>query len=72
MYVEIFLFQNYIFVSPGNQVAPTSSYYGAGSSVVQFGNVQCVGNETSLLDCSYNSTAQCSSTQQAGVLCPHK
>ena len=48
-------------------IVPSLNY---SSSVVQFGNVQCVGNETSLLDCTYNSTAQCSSTQRASVLCP--
>ena len=29
-----------------------------------------MGNETTLLDCSYNISAQCTSNQQAGVLCP--
>ena len=48
-------------------IVPSLNY---SSSVVQFSDVQCVGNETSLLDCTYNSTAQCSSTQRAGVLCP--
>ena len=70
--LKYFMLELYFCIFIGNQVAPTNSYYGAGSSVVQFGNVQCVGNETSLLDCTYNSTAQCSSTQQAGVLCPRK
>ena len=29
------------------------------NSAIQFVNVQCVGNESSLLDCSYNTSLQC-------------
>ena len=51
-------------------VALKNSYYGAGSGPVQFGGVQCLGNESTLLDCSYTASAQCSGTHDAGVMCP--
>ena len=47
-----------------------NSFYGSVSGQALFGGVQCVGNETTLLDCSYNTSAQCTTNQQDGVLCP--
>ena len=35
----------------GSGVTFTNAYYGSGSGSVQFGNVQCNGNENDLLDC---------------------
>ena len=54
----------------GNQVSLRKSYYGAGSGPVQFGGVQCLGNESTLLNCFYNSSVKCSATHHAGVMCP--
>ena len=54
----------------GSMISLTKSYFGSISGPVRFGGVQCVGNESKLLDCSYNTQAQCSSFQQAGLLCP--
>ena len=54
----------------GNKVSLRNSYYGTGSGPVQFGGVQCLGNESTLLNCSYNSSVQCSGTHDAGVMCP--
>ena len=39
------------------------------NSAIQFGNVQCVGNESSLLDCSYNTSLQCPYQRSAVVEC---
>ena len=58
------------FVSVGTVAAPLNSFYGSVTGQALFGGVQCVGNETTLLDCSYNTSAQCTTNQQAGVLCP--
>ena len=51
------------------QLSFSSSRYGSGSGEV-FGSVQCVGNESSLLDCSLNTSYVCDVDSQAGVLCP--
>ena len=53
----------------GDQVALSDSYFGPGSGPVQFGDVQCVGNESSLTSCHY-ATSQCTLGSQAGVICP--
>lgn len=53
----------------GDQVALSDSYFGPGSGPVQFGDVQCVGNESSLISCHY-ATSQCTLGSQAGVICP--
>ena len=56
--------------SVGTLVDPLNSYFGSVTGQALFGGVQCLGNETTLLDCSYNTSAQCTNNQQAGVLCP--
>ena len=33
-------------------------------------NVDCVGNETSLLNCSYDSDIDCDHSSDVGVICP--
>ena len=38
--------------SVGTLVAPLNSYFGSVTGQALFGGVQCVGNETTLLDCS--------------------
>ena len=53
----------------GDHVALSDSYFGPGSGPVQFGDVQCVGNESSLTSCQY-ATSQCTLGSQAGVICP--
>ena len=32
-------------------------------------NVVCVGDEASILDCSYSTTHNCGNTEAAGVIC---
>ena len=60
----------YFVLLSGSIVAPINSYFRSTSDPIQFGNVQCVGNETNLSDCSYSTSVQCSSNQLAEVLCP--
>ena len=33
-------------------------------------NVDCVGNETTLLNCSYDSDIDCNHSSDVGVICP--
>ena len=54
----------------GSIVTPFNLYFDSISGPIQIGDVQCVGNETNLLDCSYDISAQCSGNQQAEVFCP--
>ena len=57
-------------ITTGKQIVPLNSYFGSVAGQAVFGGVQCVGNEATLLDCPYNTSTQCTSLQQAGVLCP--
>ena len=52
------------------EIALTNSYYGSSSGPVQFGSVECLGNESSLFECLYNTSIQCPSNRNAGVRCP--
>ena len=46
-----------------------SSYRDHSNSAIQFGNVQCVGNESSLFNCSYDTSLQCPHQRSAVVEC---
>ena len=43
--------------------------FGAGSGPINMDNVQCIGNETGLLNCSYLSTHNCAHFEDASVRC---
>ncbi|CAI8019969.1 Neurotrypsin [Geodia barretti] len=48
----------------------TSSFYGEGEGPIHMDNVQCLGVESSILECVYDiHTADCSHSQDVGVLC---
>ena len=51
-------------------VAVVDSFPGLSTGPFQFGSVQCMGNETSLFDCMYNTSFQCPASSFAGVMCP--
>ena len=53
-------------------VAFSNSHFGAGIGDIYLDNVGCIGNESSLLDCSYVSNAGCSHSEDAGVRCQCK
>ena len=42
---------------------------GGGSGSIVLDNVQCIGNETSLLNCSTSSVYDCEHSKNAGVRC---
>ena len=48
----------------------TGAYYGGGQGPIHLDNVDCVGNEDSILDCPYDSgTDDCTHAQDVGVVC---
>ena len=47
----------------------SQSQFGSVSSTFGMDNVQCTGNETSLLDCPHLTVDDCGSTEGAGVIC---
>uniref|UniRef100_A0A9J7Y4W7 Soluble scavenger receptor cysteine-rich domain-containing protein SSC5D n=1 Tax=Cyprinus carpio carpio TaxID=630221 RepID=A0A9J7Y4W7_CYPCA len=47
-----------------------AAYFGKGSGTVWMNNVNCFGNETTLMSCSYNATPnRCDHEKDAGVIC---
>ena len=47
----------------------THSQFGSVSSTFGMDNVQCTGNETSLLDCPHLTVDDCGTHEGAGVIC---
>ena len=47
----------------------THSQFGSVSSTFGMDNVQCTGNETSLLDCPHLTVDNCDGTEGAGAIC---
>jgi len=53
-----------------NANAYSMAYFGSGSTLIHLDDVACSGNETSLLNCSYDiHTGDCSHSEDAGVRC---
>ena len=52
--------------------AYSSAYFGQGSGPIQLDDVNCIGNETSLLNCTHLTTHNCGHQEDAGVACPGK
>lgn len=48
----------------------TDSFYGEGKGPILLDNVECLGVESTVLECVYDThTADCSHSQDAGVIC---
>ena len=45
------------------------SVFGQGSGPIHFDDVSCTGNESSLVNCTYNPTHNCNHFEDAGVIC---
>ena len=45
------------------------SQFGSVPSIFAMDNVNCIGNETSLLDCTHLTEDNCGPTEGAGVIC---
>ena len=50
-------------------LAFTSAFFGSGSGSILLDNVACSGGESSLLDCTYDSTHDCVHSEDVGVRC---
>ena len=48
-----------------------SAHYGAGIGVIVLDNVHCTGSESSLVECSHDTSISCSAghSEDAGVRC---
>lgn len=59
-------------IQPGNAIALPHAIYGSGIGVIWFDDLDCLGNEMSLLDCSHRGVGvnNCGHTEDANVLCP--
>ena len=49
--------------------ALTFAHFGVGSGPINMDDVQCIGNETALINCSYNPTHNCIHFEDASVRC---
>lgn len=48
----------------------TTQFFGVGQGPILLDNVNCLGVESSILECSYDShTSDCTHYQDAGVVC---
>ena len=49
--------------------AYSSAYFGQGSGPIQLDDVNCIGTENSLLNCTHLTTHNCGHYEDAGVAC---
>ena len=50
-------------------LAYSSSYFGSLTGPINIDDVQCSGDEETLLDCPFNPQHNCLHTEDAGVMC---
>ena len=55
---------------PLGAIGVIGSFFGAGTGDILATNVNCVGNETTITDCPFQTSVFCSHTEDAGVICP--
>ena len=61
---------HYIFNSTiADAVVQGSAFYGQGTGPIYLDDVQCVGNESNLLNCTYTSQHNCVHGEDVGVQC---
>lgn len=56
----------------GNAIALPQAIFGSGKGIIWFDDVQCLGNETSLLNCTHRGLliSNCAHSEDASVICP--
>ena len=54
---------------PLDVIAYSGARYGEGSGPVYLDSVNCLGNESRLIECTYASSSTCPHSQDAGVQC---
>jgi len=50
-------------------IAPGNAYFGEGNVKIGFDDVNCMGTETDIFQCSYNDQPDCQHGEDAGVVC---
>lgn len=50
-------------------IAVGRAYFGSGTGAINLDDVQCMGTEDRLLNCTYNENSDCSHDEDAGVFC---
>lgn len=55
-------------------ISVLNAFYGQGVGIIWFGEINCQGNEKTLLQCAYAVSADlsCDHSDDAGILCPGK
>ena len=56
-------------IHTGSVAYPTATHYGSGTGLIFLSSIDCLGNETSLLECTYSPFHSCSHTLDVGVKC---
>ena len=51
-------------------IARGGAYFGQGSVPVHFDSLTCIGNENSVLQCSFSGGSSCTHSLDVGVQCP--
>ena len=59
-------------MSAGNAIALPQAIFGSGTGMIWFDDMQCLGNEATLLNCTHRGIgiSNCAHSEDANVLCP--
>ena len=71
---ELIIISNYhiiliMLIHTGSVAYSTATHYGSGTGLILLSSIDCLGNETSLLECRYSPFHSCSHTLDVGVKC---